>query len=1147
MKKFNDFTGDKEIPGMKKLLRIMKLTTFLILISAVTVLASKTYSQTKTLTLSMDKTTVKDVLLAIEDQSEFYFMYSGKVIDVEREVSVNVKNQKVEKILNSLFAETNVDYTIRDRIIVLTTPEVFDAVSLAEFQEKPVSGKVTDESGQPLPGVTVLIKGTTQGTVTDMDGIYSLPDIPEDATLQFSFVGMKTIEVVVGSQTVIDVSLEDDFIGVEEVVVTALGIKRSEKALGYSVQKVLGESLQKVSGVDVATSLTGKVAGLLVKNSTDFAVAPVITIRGEKPLIVIDGVAYANKTISDISSEDIESMSVLKGATASALYGFRGASGAILISTKNGSDNKAGINVSVATNTMFSSGFLAIPEKQSVYGRGSNGKYNVNSTASWGPVMDGSTQNQWDPVLMEYREYEYLPVGKNNFSNFLEQGYITNNNVNVGYKSDVVSLRSSINWTKNKGQYPNSVLNKYTYTLGGDITMDKFNLSSNVAYSKKQTPNMGSNGYTSYDPMYSLLIWSAADYNVLDYKNNYWLKKDEVQNHTYRRSVNNPYFDRYEKTNEVSRDIFNADLSMSYDLTDWLKVTVRSGVDFFTDRGQLRTSWGSFTKTGNTSVPGNNYTWNGKLTGAYDTGQTQGFSFNNDFLFTGDKSFGKFNIEYLAGGTMFYKRDNNINASTIGGIVIPAFFSLNASVDPARVAETTYKQQVNSLYGRAAFSWDKTIFVEITGRNDWSSTLPIETQSYFYPSVAASFVVSELLPESTKDWLDLIKLRSSWTTSKTPARIYEVNPVYTIHTSTWNNENGASAPTTLYSPTLLPQSSTTFETGMKGVIFKNRLMLDVTYYNKHMFDILKNNAPVSSSSGYNRVFINIDEERSRRGWEIALNATPVKSKDLQWDLGVNWSTFNTVYTKLDSVYTPVKPWIKVGGRVDALNSREFLRVPETGELIYYNGRIKKSAYDTNFGWRDPDWVWGINSTLRYKNFSLFAALDGVSGGLMNTRTESYMWQSGSHPESLTDIRALDVATPRSKNYIGDGVKIVSGTVEYDNVGNITSDTRVYEKNDIPSTYQRATKDLHVSSAWGGNGTRPDTYSKTFVKLREISLTYSIPSKHLQGWAKAASVSFVGQNVFLWAKDFKYSDPDGGHEDFSDPSVRYLGANIKVTF
>ncbi len=1016
-------------------------------------------------------------------------------------------------------------------------------------QEVQISGIVKSATdNQTLPGVSISIKGTTTGSITDINGKYTIK-ANLNQVLVFSFVGMDPKEVTVTAETRnVDVVLTETAVMMQGVVVTALGIKRDEKALGYSVQKVDGKSIQKVASVDVATSLTGKVAGLLVKNSSDFGAAPVMSIRGEQPLLVIDGVAYQNKTLSDISAEDIESMSVLKGATASALYGFRGANGAILITTKNGSTNSTGITVDFATNTMFSAGFLAIPVKQSTYGRGGNNTYDKNSTSAWGAFMDGTVRSQWDPFLMVDRDSPYLPVGADNFANFLEQGYVSNNNINVAYKGDIASLRSSFNWTQNKGQYPNNMLNKYTYTFGGDLNLGKFKLNSNLSYSKKTSPNMGSNGYTSYDPMYSLLIWSSADFNVLDYKDNYWLVKDQVQNYTYGKSasMNNPYFDRYEKTNPVSRDLFNADVSMSYKFADWLQASIRSGLDFYTDKGEVKCAWGSYLSSGNTPIPGNLYTWLGGVTGGYGIGQTQGVSMNNDLLLTGDKSFGKISVEYLAGGTIFYKKDDNINTNTSGGISVPAFYSIKASVSPAAVNQSTYAQQVNSLYGRLAVSWNKLVYVEATGRNDWSSTLPEETRSYFYPSFASSFIVSELLP-GTKSWLDLLKVRGSWTMSKTPPSIYAINSSFTINSGTWNTLNGANPPSSLYGEGLLPQSANTFEVGLQGMFFKNRLMVDVSYYNKHMYDYLKY-APVSPATGYSSNYINIEEEIDRKGWEVAVTGSPIKSKSWQLDVGLNWSTYARYYAKLDAKYSSTKPWVAVGERVDALVSRDFVKVPATGELIYSSsGRLQYSGYDSNFGWTDPDWLWGANATLRYKAFSLFVSIDGVVGGLMNTRTESYMWQSGVHPDAVTPERALDVATAGSTNFLGQGVQVASGTVTYDANGVILTDTRTYKPNDVKTTYSRYAIDLHNSSAWGGAGSPADTYSKTFFKMREISLTYNLPTNLLNSVARAASVSFVGQNVMLWAKDFKYSDPDGGVEDFSDPAVRYLGFNIKVTF
>ena len=1022
-------------------------------------------------------------------------------------------------------------------------------------QNKTVTGRVVGEKGEAISKVSVIVQGTKIGTITNENGEFAISVPATGKTLVVSFVGYGTVQVPIKGSAVLEVKLLSTVQDLKDVVVTALGIKRETKALGYAIQKISGESITKVSGVDVSTSLTGKVAGVLVKNSQDFAAVPVITVRGENALLVIDGIAYQNKTLGDFASEDIESVTVLKGATASALYGFRGANGAILVTTKNGSLSKSGFTVDVTTNTMYSAGFLAIPKVQSVYGRGDNSVYDQYSDNSWGTVMDGTMRQQWDPITKTNTIRPYLPVGKDNFKNFLEQGYITNNNINLMYKKDNLSIRNSFNWTDNKGRYPNSRLQKYSYAFGADLTIKKFKIGTNFSYARKTSPNIGANSYTSYDRMYSILIWSPTDWKLADYKNNYWITPGVLQQNHFGlnaagqnagRDENNPYFDSYEKLNKISRDIFTADVTMSYQLTDWLKATARTGVDFYKEVGEVKLSKGSVLFTGGVPVPGNGGVWNGRLVGSYNIGQNTGNSINSDFLLSGDRKITKdLSVEYLAGGTIFFKRDNNINGGTNNGISAPGFFSLAASVGPAQVGQSTLPQQVNSLFSRVGVSWKNLAFVEATARNDWSSTLAAAQRSYFYPSVAGSFIVSELLP-NTKSWLDLLKLRGSWTMSKRPASIYEINSSYSINAATWGSLNGAGVPGNLYSPTIAPTSSETYEQGLQAMFLKNRLMIDVSKYSRRDFDRITT-VGLSQSSGYGGIVTNSKEEITRRGWEVILNGTAIKNKDWQLDLGINWSTFARYYTKLDPKYSAVKPWVKVGERADHFISRDFLRDPSGNVIHNGSGRPVVSQYDTKFGYEDPNFIWGTNANLRYKNFSLFISVDGVNGGLANTRTESYMWQSGVHPDGLSQERALDVATPGSNNYLGKGVKVISGTATFDAFGNIITDTRQFAANDVKTTYKNYMFDLHNSSAWGGKGSKADTYSKTFWKLREISLTYQLPTKLLHNVAKAASVSFIGQNVLLIAKQFIYSDPDGGSEDFTDPSVRYLGINIKFTF
>ena len=1131
-------------PWLKKTLLCMKLTYIILLLSVFQTFAATSFSQSASMSLKLEDTTVKDVLQHIEDQSDFYFLYSSKLVDVDRKINLNIEDAQIEDVLKAIFKGTDTSFKVNGRLIMLQDSE-FQNKNQSD-QPRNINGQVKSTSGDPIPGATVVLKGTTLGTITDVNGNYSLSNVPADASLVFSFVGMKSMEIPVASKSNINVVLEEETFGVGEVIVTALGFKRQEKALGYSVQKVEGETLSTVKGVDIGTSLTGKIAGLLVKNSTEFAAEPDIEIRGENPLLVIDGVPYGNMTLRDLPSDDIENISVLKGATASALYGYRGASGAIMVTTKKGSAKK-GVTVSINSGTMMTAGYLAIPEMQSTYGRKvstATNQYNGAGQGSWGPPLEGQEVIQWDPVSKSYHPMPYLPIGKDNFKNFLEQGYILNNNVSVVQQGEHGSFRSSATWVRNKGQYPNSRLDKITYTIAGDMKYDKFTLSSSISYNKQTSPNKGFSGYTGYDPMYNILVWASPDYDIRQYKD-YWLVKNESQNSSYTSTNSNPYFDRYERIHSIDRDVFNGTVALSYDFTSWLKATFRSGFDTYSDHQVVRISEGSFQGGGTSTVIKNGtQIWGESKKGSYNTGLGRGYSLNNDFLLSGNKKFEDFTLDAFAGGTIYYTQDDGIEARTQGGLSIPGFYSLKASVNPVAVKSSLYKRQVNSLYGRVSVSWKDMLFVDGTVRNDWSSTLSKSTRSYLYPSVSGSFIASEILPEM--DWLSLWKLRASWTSSKTPAGIYDINSVYSISTNAWGDLSSATYPTSIRGTDVLPESSSTFEIGTMVNVYKNRASLDVAYYSKRMYDFLKSTS-ISPASGYNSNYINIDEEITRKGLEITAKGTPVKTNDWRWDVAFNWTKYARYYTKLDSVFSADKPWVKVDERADPYAILDFDK-SSNGDIIYSNGLPVYSKYYSLAGYSDPDWIWGLSSSLTYKNLTLNISADGRVGGLAQTTTEMYMWNSGNHPNSVTEARYLDATNPGSKNYVGNGVKVVSGEVTYDTYGNITSDTREYAANDIAVTYESYIKRIHKGTAWGGVPSTYDLYSTTFFKIREVSLTYDLPKRFCSKfYAKGGSISAVGQNVLFWAKDFKYSDPDGGSENFADPSQRYLGFNLKVLF
>lgn len=1138
MKKQTKLTMLRFFKEYKKSILIMKITT-LLLIFGLLPLSAAIFSQNASFTLNVNNKSVREVLDELEQQSQYRFFYNDNFYDLNKKVEIEVQDASLIEVLDQLLSTSSVSYKILDNNLIVIGPNL-------TLQQQQVTGTVTDATtGEPIIGVNILIDGTNKGTVSDVNGNFTI-DVPgQDTELLFSSIGYLSQKITV-NQSRLEIKMEPDIKTLEEVVVTALGIKRSEKALGYAVQKVEGDILTTVKGIDVATSLTGKVAGLMVKNNTEFAAESSIQIRGESPLLVVDGVPYGNITLRDIPSDDIENISVLKGATASALYGSRGKSGAIMITTRKGAANK-GLSVSINSSTMFAAGYLAIPELQSTFGRVVNtatNTYSRSGDGSWGVPMDGREVIQWDPESKTMKAMPYLPIGKDNFKNFLEPGYILNNNISIVQQGEYGSLRASATWVENKGQYPNSRLDKITYSIGGDMKIKKFTLSSNFTYNKQTSPNIGFSGYTGYDPMYSLLIWSASDWDIRDYKD-YWLVPNEVQNSSYTDTNNNPYFDRYQKIHSLNKDILNGAFALDYELTPWLKATLRTGYDTYSNRQEIRISKGSFQSAGSATLMANgSQVWGESQRGSYNLGLSRGYSINNDLILQFDRKLKNFTFDGLVGGAVYYGQDEGIESFTKGGLSVPAFYSLKASINPVSVSSNTHKKQVNSIYGRLGISWKSIAFVEGTIRNDWVSTLPESTRSYIYPSLSGSLIASEFLPEM--NWLSLWKLRGSWVYVKNPADIYDINTVFTITNNAWGTLSSATYPDEIRGTDVLPESSATFEIGTVINIFKNRASVDISYYNKRMFDFLEH-ADISPTSGYSYNYVNTENEITRKGVEISTTVTPVKTNDLQWDVSFNWSKYARYITALDPVYLEDKPWIKVGERADPYVLYDFQRDPE-GNIIYSNGLPLFMNYSSRFGYSDPDWIWGAATSLKYRNWLLNLSVDGRVGGLTQTTTEMYMWRAGSHPKSVVPERYLDATQPGTENYIGQGVRVESGTVTYDTYGNITSDTRVFAPNDVAVTYQSYVERLHKGTAWGGSPSPVDVYSTTFFKIREISITYNIPAKIYSKIAsKGASVSAVGQNVFLWAKDFKYSDPDGGTENFSDPSIRYLGFNLKVNF
>jgi hypothetical protein len=664
------------------------------------------------------------------------------------------------------------------------------------------------------------------------------------------------------------------------------------------------------------------------------------------------------------------------------------------------------------------------------------------------------------------------------------------------------------------------------YTLGGDMRFKNLDLESNMSYTKHTSPNIRGNQYSG-GILYNLIGWLGAEWDIQEYKD-YWKVKDVSQNWFNTVWYDNPYFLANEVIQTADRDIVNGFVSATYKFTPWLKLTARSGLDFYINRNNYRNAISAANA------------WDQK--GYYEEERANGYSSNSDVILTAERKFGKFRFDGLMGGGIFFKKDDNLNEFTKGGLSIPGYYSLKSSVDPIGWGIGLYQKQVNSLYARTSFSWASIAFLDLTARGDWSSTLTMENNPYIYPSVGGSFVVSEIL--SAIKWLDFWKLRGSWTVSKKPADIYEIANPYQVTSNAWGGYNSASFPTTLKSSDIFAESAQTTELGTDARFFKNRLHMDFSWYRKLSYDFIKS-AAISNATGFYSKTINSDEVLSKNGLELTLKGTLIKNRSLEWDMYTNWSNYVTTYVKLDSIYTPDQYWIYEGARADAYTVYDWVR-DGNGNIVHNQGFPLRSDFETVWGYSDPKWVWGWGTSLTYKSITLNVALDGRIGGISFSRLDALLWHSGAHIDSDTEWR-YDEVVNGNLNYIGDGVTVVSGDVVYDSYGRILEDTRVFVQNDKEVSYERYIKDNYQRGAW--SWCSQNILDETFLKLRDVSLTFKLPKKFLlYGSMDDLNISLIGQNLSYWGIEYKQSDPDGGGTwDLVSPSMRYIGLNINAGF
>jgi TonB-linked SusC/RagA family outer membrane protein len=1112
---------------MKEKFFAMKLIGMTLLITYIQAQAGELYARETKVSVKADHASLVEIFSMIEQQSEYRFFYADA--DVENvHASIDLQEEDIYEVMSEVLQNTELTYVVREQNVNIVHGEL--STTTVYQQTKRVSGVVVDAlTDEPIAGASIIEKGTSNGVVSGIDGTFSL-EIRPGATFKISFLGYEEQEIKASDDNnYLRIVLKEEVMQIGEVVVTALGIKREEKALGYAVQTVKSDVVTTQKSAFVTSALTGKIAGVKVSTGNEIKNGVTIGIRGEGTMFVVDGIPQGG--LESVGAEDIESITVLKGPTATAIYGSGGGNGAIMITTKRG--EKEGLLVSVSSSNTFESGWLGFPTSQTSYSTGINGKYNPNVLERWGDKLDiGREALQYDPYTYTWSMQPLVSKGKNNLKNFMENPWVTNDNINVGYKGKNATFRNSLTYVHRQTNWPNNKTDKFIYNVSGNIKAGRFSLDASASVNYDYTPQEF--GISGWNMAYFHLINNryGAEYDIRDYRQIWVAGQENITQNWWNSMGNNPYFVAYEMTSSNSSTSVIAQTNATYEIASWLKADLRIGGNIGSSEKETIVPWGDV-----------------RTESFYEIRLSRYHGFNAQALLNFDKIVGEFRIEGFAGASMGQSAGDGLYAATTGGLSVPGFYSLKASNDPVRVGfgsmaywyeennDGTGKsaRKVQSLFGKAGISWKNAIFIEATARNDWSSTLAASERSFFYPSVAGSISLSEFLPKIR--WLDFWKIRGSWTQTKSPPGTYEINQTYSFNSSVWNNTPGASYPGTIRSSTLRPSATRTWETGTAAWLLDSRLKVDFAYYEKLYYD-MQVNASVSITSGFENAKINSGEERIRKGVELTLTGDIIKNRNFRWTSIVNLDHYTFKYKKLDPVYSSKDPWITEGAYINQQiwNKKERFE----GEIVHLNG-LPFGQYRQSYGHSDPDMGWGWTNQFRYKNFVFGFQFDGVIGGVYFNRIHEYMWQSGSHPDSDNEYRYDEVVNGLT-NYVGKGLKIMSGEAKYDQYGNILEDSRLFAINNVPVSYQ----------AYATSYYSYDECMKAldWFKLREMNIGYTLPKNIAQKiHAYKVEISVVGQNLYLWTKEVWGADPEytGDGLPLTPPTPRQIGFNIKIDF
>jgi len=1040
-------------------------------------------------------------------------------------------------------------------------------------QSKTISGVVTSkDDGQPIPGVSVTVKGSALGTVTSVDGTYSLVVSSDATAIVFRFVGMTTQEVPYSGQLKINAVLESESIGVEEVVVTALGISREKKALGYAVTDVKSDEITKSRGGvnNPINALAGKVAGLqITSGSGNMGGSSKILIRGVKsisgsnqPLFVIDGVPvegsdfnstdtqrgaggydYGN-LIQDINPDDIESMSVLKGPNASALYGSRAANGVIMITTKKGKQGK-GLGISVNSSIGFEK-VNKLPQMQNEYGGGGSSEFETatingqdysivdyGTDESWGPKLDGQDVLTWydlskweannkigDPTTSKWTK------SKNDIDSFFQLGQSFTNNISISQANDNAAFRASYTNNTLKGYMPNSSLQKNSFNISGSAKVkDIYELFSNITYLNQKAKGRSETGYGDNNVMQKFIQWGQRNLDMKELKEMY-LMPDGSQATWNRTSwddptpmySNNPYWTRYMNYENDTRDRIYGNAGVKVNVLKSLTAQYKASLDFFSDKQFERNAVGSQEES------------------RYYEAHRQQFELNHEFLLQYNGKFSDFTVNANGGANLMFQRYQRLTGETQSGLIMPLYYNLNNSKSVAKAENYLREKGINSLFASGSVGYKNFLYLDATLRNDWSSTLPQGNNSYLYPSVTGSMVFSELLDQS---WLSFGKLRLGWAKVGSDTDPYRVLDTYSYY-STYG-AGGFINSTSKKNADLKPESTVSMEVGLEMSFLNNRISFDGTLYRSVTTDQIIP-LSVSGTTGYTSTIINAGEVENK-GYEVMLKGLPVKTKDFEWTSTVTFSGNKNKVNKLlgdvDYYRLAAAPFkVEVGAikgeGYGVIMGTDFVYDEATGKkVVGANGRYLQTDKNVPLGNVYPTVLAGWSNTFRYKDIDMSILFDGQQGGKFFST--SYMW--GMYSGMLEETAGLNELGNPKRDAVADGGGVLLDAVYADGTPNTT---RISAIRWAADHYSRAAAQ--------------SVFKSDFIKLREITLGYTF---HLRNdIIKGLKVSAYGRNLALWGPDTKHFDPETattssgnvqGIEGGALPGVATYGVNLGVQF